>query len=1293
MATIVLGAVGASLGGALGGSVLGLTGAVAGRALGATTGRIIDQRLLGAGSETVEQGRVDRFRLTGASEGTALAQVFGRMRIGGQVIWASPFTEHAGRVRSGKGTGPQVTQYSYTVSLAVALCEGTISGVGRIWADGVEIAADSATVRVYPGDASQLPDPKIAAVEGADRAPAYRGTAYVVFEDLALDQFGNRVPQFSFEVMRPPQGGTEAEPGGMAAVTRAVALIPGTGEYALATTPAVFSDGLGRNRVANVNSPAGVTDLTVSLGQLRRELPKVGSVSVVVSWFGDDLRCGSCRIRPKVEQRRQDASMRWRVNGLARGDAEIVAHLDDRPVYGGTPCDASVIEALSALREGGQKAVFYPFLLMEQLAGNARPDPWTGAAEQPPLPWRGRITLSHAPDRAGSPYGTAAAGAEVAAFFGTARREDFHVSDGEVRYSGPGEWSYRRFILHYAHLCALAGGVDAFCIGSEMVALTAVRDAVGFPAVAALRALAADVRAILGPGTKIGYAADWSEYFGTTDPSGNRWFHLDALWADPAIDFIGIDNYMPLSDWRDGTGHADAAHGSIHDLDYLTANVAGGEGYDWFYASDADRAAQIRTPITDGAHGEPWVWRYKDILSWWSNPHHERIGGLRQATPTAWVPMSKPIWFTEIGCAAVDKGTNQPNKFLDPKSSESALPYHSNGGRDELIQLQYLRALARHWDDPAANPVSPLYGGRMVDMERAHVWAWDARPYPAFPFATDVWSDGENHARGHWITGRTANQPLAAVVAEICDRAGVADYDVSRVSGLVRGFALGDTGSARAALQTLMLAHGLDVAERDGKLVFFMRGAPAAAVIDADSLVQRDDGDVVRERGGPSENADRLRVTYVDAEADFAARSVEAAHPANSGPGVSESELPLALTRAEAVALAERWLTEARVARDTLRFALPPSSGIGAGDVVELRLNDERGLYRIDRLEEGLTREVQAVRVEPALYTAPRAEEQPVSRPPFLPPAPVLATFLDLPLLTGDEVVHAPYLAVTATPWPGDVAVWESADGDGYRLNGLIELPAVIGETLDPLPRRTAGLWDRGRLRVRVSGALSSVARGLVLNGANAAAIGDGTPVGWEVIQFAEAELVGEDTYALTRMLRGQAGTDAVAPDVWPAGSRFVLLDRAVGQIALSPAARGTELHWRIGPASLAYDHSAYDHHAAAFQGTGLRPYSPAQLRRRVTPDGLALRWTRRTRIDGDGWEAWEVPLGEAWERYHLQIAGPAGVLREAESATPEWLYPRAQWLADAAMGPLRFRVAQLSDRFGPGPYAELALG
>ena len=392
--------------------------------------------------------------------------------------------------------------------------------------------------------------------------------------------------------------------------------------------------------------------------------------------------------------------MPWKVSGLVRSQASVVPVFETRSVYGGSPADQSVIEAIQAIRTGGQEVTFYPFILMDQLSGNVLPDPWTGTIGQPALPWRGRITLETAPGAPGTTDRTAQAEVEVANFFGSAQPNHFSMSPGGVVYSGPAQWGYRRFILHYAKLCVLAGGVDAFCIGSEMRSLMQVRGlADSFPAVAALRQLAQDVRQILGPNTKISYAADWSEYFGYHS-GGNVYFHLDPLWSDPAIDFVAIDNYMPISDWRDGETHADARWGAIYNREYLRANIAGGEGFDWYYDSPEGQEYQLRKPITDDAFGEPWVFRYKDLRGWWESDHHDRIGGTRSVLSSGWVPQSKPIRFTEYGCAAVDKGTNQPNRFLDQKSSESGLPKYSNGLRDDLLQLAYFQAGAEHWAEP-----------------------------------------------------------------------------------------------------------------------------------------------------------------------------------------------------------------------------------------------------------------------------------------------------------------------------------------------------------------------------------------------------------------------------------------------------------------------------------------------------------------------------------------------------------------------------------------------------------------
>ena len=129
-----------------------------------------------------------------------------------------------------EAAAPRSPSTSTSPRLAVALCEGPITGIGRIWADGKPMSLDGVTMRVHLGDEDQDADPFIAAKMGAANTPAYRGTAYVVFEELPLERFGNRMPQLSFEVFRPILDGESAE-----SLVRAVTLIPASGEFAYAT--------------------------------------------------------------------------------------------------------------------------------------------------------------------------------------------------------------------------------------------------------------------------------------------------------------------------------------------------------------------------------------------------------------------------------------------------------------------------------------------------------------------------------------------------------------------------------------------------------------------------------------------------------------------------------------------------------------------------------------------------------------------------------------------------------------------------------------------------------------------------------------------------------------------------------------------------------------------------------------------------------------------------------------------------------------------------------------------------
>ena len=1326
MATLVLGAAGSAVGGAVGGSLLGVGAATLGQALGGVAGAVADSALLGqiqgSGARVVETGQATALRIQTATEGRPVPLTFARTRVAAQLIWATRFletvtetTEGGSTASGGKGLGgltgaaggasssgsapTTVREYSYSISVALGLCEGPIDRVGRIWADGKLLDVIDLTMRVHEGTDGQSADPKIEAVEGAANVPAYRGLAYIVFEDLPLKPFGNRIPQFNVEVFRSPDTrGANLDPEETGEPLRqlidAVALSPGSGEFALDPTAARYTQPAGGGTYANRNNPSRATDMIAALRQLRADLPKARAVNLIVSWFGDDLRCGRCSVTPRVEEQSRASSPVWSVSGATTATARLVGRdSDDRPIYGGTPDDGSVIRAIRELRDRGLDTMLYPFLLMDIAAGNTLTNPYDGTSGQPVYPWRGRITLDRAPGVPGSDDQTAAAADDVAAFFGTARAAHFQVSPNKVVYTGPDEWTWRRFVLHLAALGAAAGGVESICIGTEMRGLTTIRSGLDtFPAVDELRSLADHVRVLL-PNAKISYAADWSEYFGYHPGNGDVFFHLDPLWADSNIDFVGIDDYTPLSDWRHLGDHADREAQSVYSLKYLKSQIEGGEYYDYYYKSTGDKRNQTRSPITDGAHDEPWVFRPKDIRNWWSHRHYNRIGGVRQTTSTAWRTEAKPIRLTETGCPAVDLGGNQPNLFVDPKSSESALPFGSRGARDDEIQRRFLQAKIGYWTDNANNPVSAKYGGRMIPEGGIYVGTWDSRPWPDFPLRESVWSDGPSYHLEPWLTGRVPSGSLAEIVAEICERAGFRDYDVSLLFGSVDGYLMDRTQTAREALQPLMLAFGFDAYESAGRVIFALRGTavPGAALI-TDRLLPGDGPDgapVTCARTAESGLTDAVRFTFHESEVDYRVAAVEARLPGGGQTRVSETSLGVTMTGSRAHGIAERWLAESSASLDTAQFALPPSAlGYEPGDVV--RLGDGEAEYRIDRIAERGGRIVEATRIEPGLYAPTPAPERSVEPERIGAPGPVSAVLLDLPLADGGGFDHLPRIAVAADPWPGTAAVYRSATTDGFRLATVVSEPAGIGMLGTDLAPGAPNRWQNVSVEVvMATGRLAAATALDVLNGANALAVelSDGI---WEVLQFREAVLIDTDRYRLSTLLRGQRGTAPLVTGAVAAGARVVALDSAIAPLPVLADEIGLARVWRTGPGTLPVSDDSYVEETRTFSGIGLRPFAPVHLTARTADDETHLTWIRTTRVGGDRWEGLDVPLGEEREIYRVTVLRDGQPVRFTEVGTPGFTYTALMRTEDGGPGPVTFRVAQGSTAFGFGLAQEI---
>ncbi len=362
-----------------------------------------------------------------------------------------------------------------------------------------------------------------------------------------------------------------------------------------------------------------------TIAKLQTDYPNLTKVSLVVGWFGDTTDAGKIKIEPKVEGKTGDA---WKVGDYTRDTAEkISVDAKGNITWGGTPTDESIVELCSHLKAKGIDVVLYPMLFVD--------------AEG--KPWRGDISAKSDED--------------VAHFF----------------------QEYNKFVKHYAGLehegVKLKDVISDLIIGSEFEKLTSYHNSkFEFKAVDGLKDLAAEVRSLVGNDVKLTYAANWSEYHHTA----GGWYHMDALWADKNIDYIGLDAYFRITDNRSNTPITSEA---------VKEGWSSGIDYDYYLKGDEYMPLDERYAVKNFE----WFWKNKHV-----NPNGQE---------TDWNPKMKPIVFTEAGFTAIDRTTNEPYKYSDPTTKGADLPSGSQGQVDPKTQydavvgtIQFINELSSHPD-------------------------------------------------------------------------------------------------------------------------------------------------------------------------------------------------------------------------------------------------------------------------------------------------------------------------------------------------------------------------------------------------------------------------------------------------------------------------------------------------------------------------------------------------------------------------------------------------------------------
>ncbi|WP_449224053.1 GTA baseplate fiber-binding domain-containing protein [Aliirhizobium smilacinae] len=282
--------------------------------------------------------------------------------------------------------------------------------------------------------------------------------------------------------------------------------------------------------------------------------------------------------------------------------------------------------------------------------------------------------------------------------------------------------------------------------------------------------------------------------------------------------------------------------------------------------------------------------------------------------------------------------------------------------------------------------------------------------------------------------------------------------------------------------------------------------------------------------------------------------------------------------------------------------------------------------------------------------------------------------FMDLPRLTDAAAESFACIAGYCRPWRR-MAISSSTTSEGYRTRVTIDRPARLGALSSPLLPGISGRFDHANvLELDLHfGGLSSADELAVLSGENRIAVRAQNDV-WEIIGFLSAEEVAPKRWWLSGLMRGLSGTqDATAAGAL-ARSVCVVLDDSIVPLGLGGEERGRSLNWLAE--SLGSNGDRVGPHVFAGGERAETPMAPVHLRAERRSDGdIAIGWTRRGRIDADGWEASDIPLDEPQERYRLDLMAGGAVVEERRG-------DRAVLPLSGRRRACRFRHAAGGDRF-----------
>ncbi len=717
---------------------------------------------------------------------------------------------------------------------------------------------------------------------------------------------------------------------------------------------------------------------------------------------------------------------------------------------------------------------------------------------------------------------------------------------------------YNKFILHYANL--VRDHVDAFVIGSELIGLTKVRDGQNFPGVDELTKLVELVKQVVGE-VKTIYAADWSEYHHTT----GSWYNLDPLWASVYLDYIGIDAYFPVT----------RSSSSNILPNEIIEGWQSGEGYDFYYDHNS-----VKQPLQA-------AYAWKNIRYWWENFHYNPDGN-----QTSWQPKMKKIWFTEFGFPSIDKSTNQPNIFFDPKCTDGGVPIYSTGEANLSIQRRAIKMFIEFWQTQEY-------------IEQLFLWTWDARPYPAWPHM-NIWRDGNLWEKGHWVNNKFGAANLASILLELSKRAGIdiKNIDVSTLDESVEGLIFKNQQTIIDAINTLRIAFFFDITTINTEQIkFIKRGQTKSYKIDKKLLIKLNDNSFFEKKEIPHDQIlSKLEIYFIDHVNVFNYGYCQVNSENLSNHNNICIQLPICMSSGHAETIGNLILKNALIEDQMIKFKLPLNGfEYEPTDHISLTYRDYNYQIRIISIEiKELILEIIGIFDDAESYAQLITNSSYHIDSNYSLPLDNKLCLVELPFNLARE--SNPHYFIAYLRSDHDLPLYGSLFPNNPQPHKITNLSsgACIGKVISFTNAKEANIFLIDEISTFT---LSSV------NFASAVSTGwNLILIGKEIIHFSSWKTLSDNRYQISSLIRGKFCTDEYMHD-HNDNDEFILLSVKPNLITLSDTVIGKTIYFKA---------RNLDEININFTGKLIKPASPYIISCEIQNESLTLVWQTRLTEEDD---------------------------------------------------------------------------